>query len=114
MEANGYAILPRHFFFDRNFPAGSGHFSIASLKRSRAGARHVLSHPAVASLANTAQLSQIARAVLGNDAVPFRATLFDKTPTSNWFVAWHQDTALPLTEKNEIVGWGPWSKKGGM
>ena len=104
MEANGYGYFPDIFSCTEISRLGA-ELSIASLKRSRVGARHVLSHPAVASLANTAQLSQIARAVLGNDAVPFRATLFDKTPTSNWFVAWHQDTALPLIEKKEIVGW---------
>ncbi len=113
MEANGYAYFP-DIFSSTEISRLGAELSIASLKRSRAGARHVLSHPAVRSLANTAQLSQIARAVLGNGAVPFRATLFDKTPTSNWFVAWHQDTALPLIEKKEIVGWGPWSKKGGI
>ena len=25
-------------------------------------------------------------------AMPFRATLFDKSPMSNWLVAWHQDS----------------------
>ena len=45
---------------------------------------------------------------------PFNATFFDKSPDSNWLVAWHQDTALPLTEKCEIPGWGPWSLKGGV
>ena len=30
---------------------------------------------------------------------------------SNWLVVWHQDTALPLREKRETPGWGPWSIK---
>ena len=53
----------------------------------------------------------LARSVAGNGAFPFRATLFDKSPTSNWLVAWHQDTALPVREKREATGWGPWSVK---
>jgi ectoine hydroxylase-related dioxygenase (phytanoyl-CoA dioxygenase family) len=52
--------------------------------------------------------------VAGNGAFPFRATLFDKSPTSNWLVAWHQDTALPVREKREATGWGPWSVKDGV
>jgi hypothetical protein len=27
---------------------------------------------------------------------------------------WHQDTALPLRERRDVDGWGPWSVKGGI
>ncbi len=56
----------------------------------------------------------IAQSVLGTDAFPFKATLFDKSPDSNWLITWHQDTALPLREKQETPGWGPWSTKEGI
>jgi ectoine hydroxylase-related dioxygenase (phytanoyl-CoA dioxygenase family) len=46
--------------------------------------------------------------------VPFRATLFDKSAEANWLVAWHQDTALPLRQRSEKPGWGPWSVKKGV
>jgi ectoine hydroxylase-related dioxygenase (phytanoyl-CoA dioxygenase family) len=29
-------------------------------------------------------------------------------------VVWHQDTALPLRERREVLGWGPWSVKEGV
>ena len=29
----------------------------------------------------------------------------------SWLVVWHQDTALPLRNKQEVQGWGPWSVK---
>lgn len=51
---------------------------------------------------------------IGERATPFRATLFDKSPQANWLVVWHQDTALPLRERREISGWGPWSEKEGI
>lgn len=82
--------------------------------RSRAGIRHVLGHPAVNAVANDTRLLEIAGAALGNSAFPFRATLFDKSPDSNWLIAWHQDTALPLRERVETPGWGPWSVKDGV
>ena len=56
----------------------------------------------------------IARETLGGEAFPFRATLFDKSPIANWLVVWHQDTALPLQERREAPGWGPWSVKDGV
>jgi hypothetical protein len=54
------------------------------------------------------------RKILGPEALPFRATLLDKSPTSDWLVVWHQDTALPLRERRELPGWGPWSVKEGV
>jgi len=80
-------------------------------RSGRAGIRHILSHPAVNAVAHDARLLGIAQNVLGAEAFPFRATLFDKSPGSNWLIAWHQDTALPLTERRETPGWGPWSVK---
>jgi ectoine hydroxylase-related dioxygenase (phytanoyl-CoA dioxygenase family) len=86
----------------------------AIIMRSKAGARHLMCHGCVASLANGNELLSLAREILGNDAAPFRATHFDKSPTSNWLVTWHQDTALPLRERLDRPGWGPWSVKGGV
>ena len=54
------------------------------------------------------------RKILGPGAMPIRATLFDKSPASNWLVVWHQDTALPMRERRETAGWGPWSVKEGV
>jgi ectoine hydroxylase-related dioxygenase (phytanoyl-CoA dioxygenase family) len=86
----------------------------SGLRRSRAGVRHLLGLPVVAQIANDPRLSVIAQQVLGNDAFPFRATLFDKNFDANWLITWHQDTALPLREKHEAPGWGPWSVKEGV
>jgi len=89
-------------------------FSSVDLPRSRAGVRHAMRLPAVTAIAQDARLMEIARETLGRGAFPFRATLFDKSPTANWLVVWHQDTALPLQERREAPGWGPWSVKDGV
>jgi ectoine hydroxylase-related dioxygenase (phytanoyl-CoA dioxygenase family) len=65
----------------------------------------------VAAIAGDRHLAEIACAVLGTRSFPFRATLFEKSPTANWLVVWHQDTALPLRKRAEVPGWGPWSVK---
>ncbi|MCL5287118.1 MAG: phytanoyl-CoA dioxygenase family protein [Acidobacteria bacterium] len=86
----------------------------APLRRSRAGARNALTFAPVAGLARDPRLLGIVRGILGSAAIPFRATLFDKSPTANWLVPWHQDTALPLRERRDAPDWGPWSVKGGV
>jgi hypothetical protein len=73
-----------------------------------------LSVPAVAAVARDSRLTELAAEVLGCDPVPFGATLFDKSSEANWLVVWHQDTALPLIERRDAAGWGPWSTKGGI
>ena len=85
-----------------------------ALNRSRAGVRHAMRYPILRALAEDSRVLDIARGILGEGAFPFRATLFDKSPTSNWLVAWHQDTALPMREKREEDRWGPWSVKEGV
>ena len=84
------------------------------LPSGRAGARHLMKHPAVAGVANDPRLLAIARAFVGPSTVPYRATLFDKSNARNWLVPWHQDTALPLQERRDVPGWGPWSTKSGI
>ena len=50
---------------------------------------------------------------------PWRSFLRDldtqlAAPTRNWLVTWHQDIALPLQERRDVPGWGPWSIKSGI
>jgi ectoine hydroxylase-related dioxygenase (phytanoyl-CoA dioxygenase family) len=84
------------------------------LRHGRAGIRNAFTIEAVRSLASDERLMVLARNMLSADAIPLRATLFDKSPRSNWLVVWHQDTALPLRDRRETSGWGPWSVKEGV
>jgi ectoine hydroxylase-related dioxygenase (phytanoyl-CoA dioxygenase family) len=81
---------------------------------SRAGARHVLGYPPIAAVARDARLTNIASAWNAARALPFKATMFNKSSSANWLVAWHQDTALPLSTRGALPGWGPWSQKDGV
>jgi len=113
VEQHGFVILPELF----SRPEAQrliDDLDRSSLRRSKAGVRHALRHPAVASLAQEPRLLDVAQEILGADAVPFRATLFDKSPHANWLVVWHQDTALPLREQCDTPSWGPWSVKDGV
>jgi len=110
IEQDGYAILPNVFSPEKIVKLNASLESPA-LPRSRGGIRHLLSRPVVAETANDPHLLGIAQSILGDTAFPFRATLFDKSAGSNWLIIWHQDTALPVQEKHETPGWGPWSVK---
>jgi len=113
VDANGFAI--RHGVVSPDWMNQTLNDDIRrSPMRSRAGLRHAMLFGSVRLIAGCPQLKQLACEVLGPRAFPFRATIFDKSPTANWLVVWHQDTALPLRERMEVPGWGPWSKKAGV
>ncbi len=109
----GFAILPEVFRNDEMASLLEA-FTESSLSRTKAGIRHALNFGPVDAIAHDARLLAIARRVLGENAIPFSATLFDKSPDANWLVVWHQDVALPLRHKKELTGWGPWSVKQGV
>lgn len=59
-------------------------------------------------------LDRTARTLIGHEARPVRAILFDKTAETNWALGWHQDRTIAVREKREAPGFGPWSKKAGI
>ncbi len=59
-------------------------------------------------------LGQVAREVLGPKARAVRGIFFDKVPSANWKVPWHQDLSIAVRQKHEAQGFGPWSIKDGV
>jgi Phytanoyl-CoA dioxygenase (PhyH) len=109
----GYCIHRR--VFDRSEMLSTlGALGDANVIRTKAGARHVLTVPVVRELATDRRLLDLAARFVGPTAVPFRATLFDKSPRANWLAVWHQDTALPVRKRVDNPAWGPWSTKAGV
>ena len=113
VDYQGFAILPGVLTQDDLDPL-MAKLSDASVQRSRAGVRHAMRFPCVNALARDNRLLGIATRVLGDCALPFKATVFDKSSTANWLVVWHQDPALPLKRHRETPHWGPWSVKDGV
>lgn len=113
IEVQGFAIVSA-VLHDEDVTSVLNEFASDGLHRSRAGVRHAMGLPAVKTIASDQLLLGMAQQILGKNAFPFRATLFDKSASANWLVVWHQDTALPLRERAEVRDWGPWSVKDGV
>lgn len=65
-------------------------------------------------LASVGTIGALAARLTSPAARPVRAVMFDKTPDANWAVAWHQDRVLPVAQRIEVEGFGPWSTKDGL
>jgi ectoine hydroxylase-related dioxygenase (phytanoyl-CoA dioxygenase family) len=66
------------------------------------------------ALAMQPALLDLARAVLGPPARVVKGIYFDKNPSANWLVPWHQDLTITVRERREAPGFGPWSVKDGL
>jgi ectoine hydroxylase-related dioxygenase (phytanoyl-CoA dioxygenase family) len=113
IEEDGFAILPG-IFPQQEADCLLEQIAALAPNHSRAGVRNAMALPPASALARRADMMELARGVLGSQAFPFRATIFNKSPTANWLVVWHQDTALPLQTRVDVQGWGPWSVKEGI
>ncbi len=69
--------------------------------------------PPVAELARSQKLVSVASCHLPGPPELVRAIYFDKSPGNNWYVTWHQDQTVALSERFEHENWGPWSMKAG-
>ena len=78
IEEQGFAVIPDVFSPGEIAGVLVG-LERGALARSRAGLRHALRHPAIADFAKKPKLLRIAQEILGSEAFPFRATLFDKS-----------------------------------
>jgi ectoine hydroxylase-related dioxygenase (phytanoyl-CoA dioxygenase family) len=81
---------------------------------AKAGDRQLLAIQAIAQLAKSARLLNIVAQYLPGKARLVRAIYFDKSPTVNWLVPWHQDLTIAVREKLDVPGYGPWSVKDGI
>jgi hypothetical protein len=70
--------------------------------------------PQGARLCSRPAIRQIADDVLGGGAFVVRSLLFDKTPSANWKVAWHQDLTIAVCERRNSPGFCAWSIKAGI
>jgi hypothetical protein len=69
---------------------------------------------AVRRLARSAELITLVGPILGPGAFPVRGLFFDKTPSANWNLPWHQDRTIAVRRRWDVPGFGPWTLKGGI
>jgi len=65
-------------------------------------------------LISSNQILETAQQYLDGKPQFVRAILFNKTAENNWLVTWHQDKTIAVSDKFELVGWGPWTVKDGI
>ena len=80
---------------------------------SEAGSRRLLDEAWCAHLAGALRGDARIRSLLPRNAVAVQCTLFDKSPTKNWLVAFHQDLSIPVSNRVNSPECSGWSEKEG-
>jgi len=108
VERNGFAIIPR--CLDET--------TIGRLcelfDSGRDPQRNILLVPSIRDLATSRSVREIMEGVLGPECFAVRGIFFNKTPSSNWKVVWHQDLTIAVRERKDADGFGPWTAKAGV
>jgi ectoine hydroxylase-related dioxygenase (phytanoyl-CoA dioxygenase family) len=113
-EKNGYHFV-KSAFDENEVDSLIQELSIFDNEINNYGVRDLMNRvPAIRKLASSSPLLETAKDILGKSARAVRSVYFDKVPTANWNVAWHQDTSVAVKEKRDIPGFGPWSEKNGV
>lgn len=99
LHEQGFTILTSHVPESRLEELRGGLFD-----ETRAGERCLLDHPAVRETAECLKDQLVASGHLPPGAVAIQAIAFDKTATTNWKVAWHQDLMFPFADRVSSPG----------
>ena len=120
IEKNGFAVIPD--VIAPEVVAGlirelEGVRSEGVIRRQQSiyGIRNLLHvAPLVRALADSAPIRSLVEPLLGQEAFVVRSLFFDKSPETNWSVAWHQDLTVAVRERRPVEGFGAWSIKAGV
>ena len=114
IETDGYLIRRAALPTDTIDELGAGLDRLAA-GDAKYGIRNLFARaPEIRDLANAPRIKALVDPVLGPNAFPVRAILFDKVPTANWGVPWHQDLTIAVKKRIDIDGYSAWSIKAGV
>ena len=108
MEESGFAVV------SQCLPEQVVEHLCSQLGDTEHAQRNLLDVPVVRELAVSEPVKQLVTACLGKECFAVRGILFNKTPDSNWKVAWHQDRTIAVRERKDVAAFGPWSVKAGV
>jgi ectoine hydroxylase-related dioxygenase (phytanoyl-CoA dioxygenase family) len=114
LETDGFAIVDR-YLDPTTIAALIRDLEALNLTPDRAGIRNILELlPSVKILADSQEIRSLVTSGLGANARLVRGIFFDKQPTANWKVPWHQDVTIAVKQRLERPDYHPWSLKGGI
>ena len=114
IEKNGFATIDQYLDPDL-IELLIQDITALNLTSGRAGIRNLLElAPSVRKLAQSPEIRSLVQPILGDTAQVVRGIFFDKQPTANWKVPWHQDLTIAVKNRLDLPDYHPWSVKAGI
>jgi ectoine hydroxylase-related dioxygenase (phytanoyl-CoA dioxygenase family) len=114
IEQNGFTIIDR-YLSSETIKLLIHEITTLDLQSGQAGIRNLLELvPSIQVLAQSQQIRSALEPVLGDTARLVKGIFFDKQPTANWKVPWHQDLTIAVKERLDLPNYYPWSIKAGI
>ena len=106
---HGFAVI------ENCYPqADCAHIGLQLDKITGAGSRCLLKNQWCQTLAVSLKDRAVSTIPELQSLVPIQCTFFNKSSSSNWFVAFHQDRSIPVGAGVSENKWPGWSRKEGM
>jgi ectoine hydroxylase-related dioxygenase (phytanoyl-CoA dioxygenase family) len=114
IEKNGFRTIDRYLSLD-SIESLIADIIALNLTPGRAGIRNLLElAPSISALARSQEIRSLVDPILGDTARVVRGIFFDKQPSANWKVPWHQDRTIAVKNRLEVPDYHPWSVKAGI
>jgi hypothetical protein len=114
IEKNGFSTIDRYINPD-SIESLIVDITDLNLTPGRAGIRNLLElAPSIGALARSQEIRSIVEPILGDTARVVRGIFFDKQPSANWKVPWHQDRTIAVKNRLDVPDYHPWSLKAGI
>ncbi|MBL4792408.1 phytanoyl-CoA dioxygenase family protein [Citromicrobium bathyomarinum] len=108
LDSAGYAHFPRAFESADLLQLLEAH------DNGQAGERIANCEPLSDWLSHSPEVAGLLGKIGHVNSRPVRAILFDKGPTTNWVLGWHQDRTICVKKRVETEGYGPFTTKAGL
>lgn len=115
LEYKGFGIL-KHVYSKRDIRKLKAKFDnyIKNHDELPFGMREVLvKMPELKEILFNKNFKKIIKSI-NKDVFLTKAIYFDKSPKDNWYVTWHQDVPINVSEKKDVNGFTSWTNKKGV
>ena len=115
LEYKGFGLL-NHVYTKRDIRKLKARFDnyIKQNNEQAFGMREVLKKmPELKEILINKNFKKLIKAI-DKDAFLTKAIYFDKSPSDNWYVTWHQDVPINVLEKKDVEGFVSWTSKKGV
>lgn len=114
LENSGFVLMDQLISLDRALALISV-LAKLKLKPGQGGIRSIETLVTeVGQLANSPAIMAVVRQYLPGQPKLVRAIYFTKSEQNNWYVTWHQDKTVAVSQRFNMEGWIPWSLKAGV